>query len=179
MNLKTVLIALLSVLLIWSVYINKKTIVTLEYSQGIIARQEKSIDQKDQIIKALRKRLKNQEKTKKKRNQEVELLARLINAEAGAEWCTSEMKRLVGVVALNRTKHKAFPDTLKEVIYQQGQYKCVIDGNINKQPTKECYIIAENLLTNGYDDPKDVIWQSEFIQGKRVYKKIKNMYFCI
>ena len=179
MNLKTVLIALLSVLLIWSVYINKKTIVTLEYSQGIIARQAKSIDQKDQIIKALRKRLKNQEKTKKKRNQEVELLARLINAEAGAEWCTSEMKRLVGVVALNRTKHKAFPDTLKEVIYQQGQYKCVIDGNINKQPTKECYIIAKNLLTNGYDDPKDVIWQSEFIQGKRVYKKIKNMYFCI
>ena len=179
MRLRTIIIAFLSILLLISVHINKQTINTLEHSYEVIESQQKSIDQKDQIIKALKKKLRTQEKTKKIRNKEVELLARLINAEAGAEWCTSEMKRLVGVVALNRTKHKAFPDTLKEVIYQQGQYRCVIDGNINKQPTKECYIIAKNLLTNGYDDPKDVIWQSEFIQGKRVYKKIKNMYFCI
>lgn len=113
--------------------------------------------------------------------EDEELLARLIYAEAGSSKCSYEMKYLVGVVALNRVASPDYPDTLQEVVYQRKptlQYACVEDGNINKQPTEECVQIAHDLLTNGYDVPENVIFQSESRQGSGVYKHIGNMYFC-
>lgn len=115
------------------------------------------------------------------KSEDEELLARLIYAEAGSSKCSYEMKYLVGVVALNRVASPDYPDTLQEVVYQTEstlQYACVEDGNINKQPTEECVQIAHDLLTNGYDVPDNVIFQSESRQGSGVYKHIGNMYFC-
>lgn len=111
---------------------------------------------------------------------ELDILSRLIYAEAGSEVCSSEMRYLVGAVALNRVKSNEFPDTLREVIYQDEplQYACVEDGNIEKQPTEECIRIAYALLANGTDIPETVVFQSEFKQGSGVYKQIDNMYFC-
>lgn len=112
---------------------------------------------------------------------ELDILSRLIYAEAGSEVCSSEMRYLVGAVALNRVKSNEFPDTLREVIYQDEpclQYACVKDGNIDKQPIEECVQIAYDLLTNGTDIPESVVFQSEFKQGSGVYRQIDNMYFC-
>lgn len=109
---------------------------------------------------------------------ELDLLAHLIYAEAGSDWCEDEMLYGVGSVVLNRMASKYYPDTMHEVIYQKGQYACIIDGNIKKEPNERAYRIAEDLLKNGSRMPEKVIYQAEFKQGKGVYKKVQNMYFC-
>ena len=110
--------------------------------------------------------------------EDIELLARLIYAEAGSVKCTYEMRYLVGSVVINRVESKYFPNSIEEVIYQRGQYACITDGHINNQPTEECYQIAKDLLENGTTAPETVLYQAEFKQGSGVYQKIQNMYFC-
>lgn len=111
-------------------------------------------------------------------DEDLELLAHLLNGESGADWCSDEMVYGVGSVALNRVNSSEFPDTLEEVIYQPGQYACVNDGNFEKEPSERCYQIAEELLLNGSVFPEDVVFQAEFRQGSEVYSKVQNMYFC-
>lgn len=109
---------------------------------------------------------------------ELNLLAHLINAEAGSDWCKDEMLYYVGSVVLNRMKHKDFPNTMYDVIYQKGQYACVSNGHINKEPTDRCWEIAEDLLVNGSVLPDKVIFQAEFRQGRGTWVIVQNMYFC-
>lgn len=179
MRFRIILIALLAGLLMWSMDINKQTNELLDEAQEVISKQSKTIAEQQYQISDLSNKL-EQSLTEQKvlKAQNIELLARLINAEAGSDWCEFEMKRLVGVVALNRMKNDGFPNTLEEVIYDDGQYACVTDGNINKEPSYECYRIAEDLLEHGYSDPESVIYQAEFPQGSEIYKVIQNMYFC-
>lgn len=51
---------------------------------------------------------------------DVTLLARLIEAEAGGE--PYQGKVAVGAVVVNRLKDGRYPNTLREVIYQPGQF---------------------------------------------------------
>lgn len=109
---------------------------------------------------------------------ELEMLAHLINGEAGADWCEDEMLYYVGSVVLNRMNSKDFPNTMEGVIFQKGQYACTWDGNYNRTPSERCYRIAEQLLTYGSVLPENVVFQAEFKQGSGVYEKVQNMYFC-
>lgn len=109
---------------------------------------------------------------------ELELLAHVIFAEAGSDWCEDEMLYGVGSVVLNRMASEYFPDTMYEVVYQEGQYACTWDGNIEKEPNERAYRIAEDLLRNGSTLPPNVIFQAEFEQGDGIYLKVQNMYFC-
>lgn len=109
---------------------------------------------------------------------ELELLANLINAEAGADWCSDEMMYGVGSVVLNRIESDKFPDTLEGVIFQSGQYQCTWDGNMNKPVCERSYRIAYDLLSNGSTYPKNVVYQAGFTQGSGIHEKIQNMYFC-
>lgn len=59
----------------------------------------------------------------------VNLLARLINGEARGE--PYEGQVAVGAVILNRVKSPKFPNTIASVIYQNGQFTCVRDGQFN------------------------------------------------
>ena len=106
------------------------------------------------------------------------LLSHLINAEAGSDWCSDDLMRYVGSVALNRVQHEAFPDSLEEVIYQQGQYACIWDGNFDKEPCERAVRIAKELLDNGSVLPVDVVFQAEFIQGSGCYIQEQNTYLC-
>lgn len=109
--------------------------------------------------------------------EEVELLARLITAEVGID--DEERSYLCGAVVLNRIKSKDFPDTLRDVIYQPGQYQCTWNGHIDRDYEDIAYEIAEGLLTDGAEGvPSNVLWQAEFKQADGVYKKIGNTYFC-
>ena len=53
-------------------------------------------------------------------SEDVTLLARLIDAEAAGE--PYRGKVAVGAVVVNRLKDSRFPNTLREVIYQPGQF---------------------------------------------------------
>ena len=110
--------------------------------------------------------------------EELDLLANLIFAEAGSDWCEDEMLYGVGSVVLNRMASDYYPSTMYEVIYQEGQYACTWDGNIEKEPNERAYRIAEDLLRNGSTLPANVIFQAQFEQGDGVYSKVQNMYFC-
>ncbi len=109
---------------------------------------------------------------------ELYLLSHLINAEAGSDWCSDDLMRYVGSVALNRVEHAAFPNTLEEVIYQPGQYSCLWDGNFDKEPSERAVRIAKELLDSGSVLPADVVFQAEFIQGSGCYIEEQNMYLC-
>lgn len=110
---------------------------------------------------------------------DLELLARLIHAEVG---CIQDDECLYycGSVVLNRVAAGDFPDTIREVIYQNEpvQYACTIDGNINEEPTEREYEIAADILRHGSYIPSNVIYQSEFTQGSREYKRFENVIFC-
>ena len=108
----------------------------------------------------------------------LEMLAHLINGEAGSNWCSDKMQQGVGSVALNRVKDSRFPDNLHDVIFQSGQYSCTWDGNYDLPPSERAYENARILLTNGSIFPDKVVFQANFTQGKGTYLKEQNMYFC-
>jgi N-acetylmuramoyl-L-alanine amidase len=61
---------------------------------------------------------------------EKDLLARLVRAEAEGEPFTGKVA--VAEVVLNRVASGDFPNTIKDVIYQAGQFTPVSNGEINK-----------------------------------------------
>ena len=110
--------------------------------------------------------------------EDIDLLARLLFAEAGSDWISDDTIYYVGSVVLNRVNSDLFPDTLYDVIYQAGQYSCTWSGGIYNEPTERCYRIAEDLLRNGSRLPEGVLFQAEFTQGSGVYVYQDNLYFC-
>ena len=102
-------------------------------------------------------------------------LSRAINAEVGSDYCSDELQLLTGSVVLNRVKSANYPNTIYDVLHQQGQYQCVINGSINKEPTERCIANAKYLLENGPVD-SNIIFQAEFEQGSTVSKVIDIMY---
>ncbi len=78
----------------------------------------------------------------------INLLAHLINGEARGEPYTGMVA--VGAVVLNRVASSKFPSTVAGVIYQQGAFDAVKDGQINLTPSQECYNAARDAM-NGWD----------------------------
>lgn len=110
--------------------------------------------------------------------QNVVLLAKLIQAENGHAK-HDETLWLTGAVVLKRVKAKSYPNTISGVIYQKGQYSTA--GHLhNIRPSTRSLEIANELLIYGVDDlPDNLVFQSMFPQGKRIYKKIDGEYFCL
>ena len=110
-------------------------------------------------------------------NSDLDLLSRLLMAEAGGS--TLEDIQCVGVVAMNRVVHKDFPDTLREVVYQPGQYAPTWNGAINKTPSERCVEVARELL-NGerYGVPENVVFQSQEQLGSGLWKQVGVHYYC-
>lgn len=106
-------------------------------------------------------------------------LSRVIQAESG--YCSKEMMEGVGSVVLNRVADERFPDSIREVIEQPGQYS-TLSWLSSQVPTDECMEVTIDLLENGSKYPADVVWQANFPQGTSVYKTISTsystMYFC-
>lgn len=119
-------------------------------------------------------------------DEELYLLSHLINGEAGCSWFSEEHRQLVGLVVLNRVKSDRFPNSLKEVIFQIGQYKCTWDGNFDVQPSEKSIESAKKVLSGDtiVECPENVVFQAEFKQGSGVYKSIYDkilnttIYFC-
>lgn len=117
-------------------------------------------------------------------DEDLDLLARIINAEAGCDWIPDWVQRMVGSVVLNRVKSKYFPNTIREVIYQPGQYGPVYNGMINYTPSKRVIENARYILEHGSTCPDNVTGQNGVISGSGVYKSYYDrilgttIYFC-
>lgn len=101
------------------------------------------------------------------------LLSRVIYREAGSNWLSEEWKMSVGEVVLNRVASPEFPDTIREVVMQPGQY-----GGLTKEfkylkPSRTCVEIALRLLTGErvLEEPS-VVFQSNGHLGSGVHKKL-------
>ncbi|MFK4415978.1 N-acetylmuramoyl-L-alanine amidase [Bacillus sp. RC251] len=82
--------------------------------------------------------------------QEVDLMARLVNAEAGGE--PHAGKVAVAKVVLNRANANGFPNTITDVIYEPIKngyaFTPVTDGRINQPATQEARMAVEEALTS-------------------------------
>lgn len=116
--------------------------------------------------------------------EDLDLLARIINAEAGCTWIPDWVQQCVGSVVLNRVKSPLFPNTIREVIYQPGQYSPTWNGMIHRTPDARTIENARYLLENGSITPENVTGQNGIITGGGVYRSYYDsvlgttIYFC-
>lgn len=113
---------------------------------------------------------------------DVELLARLISAEARGEPYTGQVA--VGAVVLNRVSSPAFPNTMSGVIYQNGAFTCLQDGQFWGTVTDSAYRAARDAL-NGWDPSGGAIYYynpntatSAWIWSRPVITVIGKHKFC-
>lgn len=114
---------------------------------------------------------------------ELDLLARIINAEARNQ--PYEGKIAVGNVIMNRVNNSKFPNTIKEVIYQKGQFYPVVNGAINKQPSEDSIKAAKEVLAGRTVVNSNVLYfynpvtsTSDWIFSREVSKKIGDHAFA-
>ena len=86
---------------------------------------------------------------------QLDLLARLISAEARGEPYSGQVA--VGAVVLNRVRHPSFPNTVSGVIYQNGAFSCINDGQFNQPVAASAYRAAQDAL-NGWDPSGGAIY---------------------
>ena len=112
------------------------------------------------------------------------LLARLIDAMAGSDWLTEDFRLCVGEVALNRVASPEFPNTLREVIYQRGQYSVTQNPRFaSLVPRRECVDAALRLLRGERHMVPAVVYQADYLQGElfAMYpdRQLGSTYFCL
>lgn len=103
---------------------------------------------------------------------DLEELAHIIYAEAGANKNSDKLLYCVGSVVLNRVNSNKYPNTIHDVIYQKGQYAPARKGFMSRKPTDRCYEIAKELLINGSVIPSDVLGQASYSIFKRYGTKL-------
>lgn len=115
-------------------------------------------------------------------NSNINLLARLISAEARGEPYTGQVA--VGAVVLNRVEHPSFPDSISKVIYQKGAFSCINDGQFDKPVADSAYKAARDAI-NGWDPSGGAIYYfnpktatSKWIWSRPVITTIGRHRFC-
>ena len=114
---------------------------------------------------------------------ELLLLARVLYAEAGDRVYSTDYRLCVGEVILNRVASPEFPDTLREVVTQRGQYRCTEEPEFEDlRPDRECAQIALRLLLGERRLAPQVVYQSPWRIGPafvRFYdRRLGYTYFC-
>ncbi|WPC42146.1 spore cortex-lytic enzyme [Clostridium sp. JS66] len=115
-------------------------------------------------------------------NQDVTLLARLINGEARGE--PYEGQVAVGAVILNRTRDPRFPSTIAGVIYQPGAFTAIVDGQVHANMEQNSIRAARDAL-NGWDPSGGAVYYfnpatatSAWIWSRPLIKVIGSHRFC-
>jgi N-acetylmuramoyl-L-alanine amidase len=85
----------------------------------------------------------------------INLLARIISAEARGEPYIGQVA--VGAVIMNRIQHPSFPDTIAGVIYQNGEFSAVWNGQFDL-PVEQSAIAAARDALSGWDPTGGAIY---------------------
>lgn len=122
------------------------------------------------------------ENNKTSSNSNINLLARVISAEARGESYRGQVA--VGAVILNRVSHSSFPDTISGVVYQSGAFDCMYDGQIHVAVADSAYKAAQDAI-NGWDPSGGAIYyynpktaKSKWIRSRKIITTIGNHVFC-
>jgi len=110
------------------------------------------------------------------------LLARIISAEARGETYNGQVA--VGAVVLNRVEHPSFPDSITGVVYENGAFSCLKDGEFNKPVADASYRAAKDAL-NGWDPCGGAIYyfnpdktKDKWMHSRPVITRIGSHLFC-
>ena len=113
---------------------------------------------------------------------DIELLARLISAEARGEPYDGQVA--VGAVVLNRVRHPSFPNTMSGVIYQAGAFSCLQDGQFYEPVADSAYKAARAAMA-GSDPTGGAIYYfnpvtatSKWIWSRPLISTIGKHRFC-
>ncbi len=113
---------------------------------------------------------------------DVMLLAKVVNGEARGEPYVGQVA--VAAVILNRVDSSEFPNTLSGVIYQNGAFDAVSDGQINLTPSDSCIKAARDAL-NGWDPTGGALYYynpatatNQWIKSRPIVYTVGNHVFC-
>lgn len=156
--------------------------------------QEEKRKQAEDLRNAEIKRIEmNEEKIRKEKekekkiadayNQDVILLAKLIQSEALAE--PYEGKVAVGAVVINRLNSKKYPNTLNDVIYQGNgsQFHGTRSKLFKREPSEDCIKASKEALS-GVDNTNGALFflnrnisNPDFISRKTFIRRIGDHWF--
>ena len=113
------------------------------------------------------------------------LLAKLIHFVSGNEQLSDEWRMCTGEVVLNRVVSPEFPDSIEEVIFQEGQYDGVGSDyfRYSLTPSEDCIDAALRLLKGERLMEPYVVFQASSPQGGELYRSfydpdVGNAFFC-
>ncbi|HBH94875.1 MAG TPA: spore cortex-lytic enzyme [Ruminococcaceae bacterium] len=113
----------------------------------------------------------------------INLLARIISAEGRGESYVGQVA--IGAVICNRIEHPSFPDTLQGVIYQNGAFTAIVDGQFEEDVAESAYYAARDALS-GWDPTGGCIYyfnpkktDDEYMHSREVIKIIGDHRFCM
>ncbi len=113
---------------------------------------------------------------------DLHLLARIISAEARGE--PYEGQVAVGAVIMNRVKHPSFPNTLSGVVYQNGAFTAIVDGQFYEDVAESAYRAAKEAM-DGADPTGGAIYYynpakstNQWIRTRPVVYTIGEHVFC-
>lgn len=106
---------------------------------------------------------------------ETDTLARVIWLEARGE--PFDGQQAVAEVVFNRILSPAFPDTLDEVIYQEGQFSTA-ERIQSAEPTEAQYIAISTALSGPSVLPLEVVFFSQKGENDNVWGTIGGHVFC-
>lgn len=129
-------------------------------------------------------------------DEDIRILTTTVFHEAGHT--TEQLRQYVAQVVLNRVEDSRFPDTVKGVITQPGQYSTkyatveaanAIQATDSKNGTYYygiCEDSVKEAMMGQVEMPSNVLYQANFSQGKGVWKSVyfnsgwyaSTSYFC-
>jgi spore germination cell wall hydrolase CwlJ-like protein len=193
----TILIATMAFILIGSQGAYSSTKSHKDTRKSSIKRSSKKSSKKHKLHKKVKRKKAKKRITKVKHNKvkskkrlsysksDLDLLARLINAEAVGE--PYKTKVAVGSVIINRVKSHQFASTVYKVIYQKidgyYQFTPTLNGWINKPATADSKKAAYEAF-NGSDPTKGALYYfdnsttNSWLWSKIIKAKFGNMVFA-
>jgi hypothetical protein len=107
--------------------------------------------------------------------EDLRLFAKLLWLECRGE--SYEGQQAVAEVILNRLVSPDFPDTIRGIVYADGQFPCT-DDIPTATPTQTQYEAIENALKGPYILPMEVIFYAKFKENRNFWGQIGDHYFC-
>lgn len=101
--------------------------------------------------------------------EDLQIIAKVIQNEADPAWCEWDHSVAVGAVVCNRVKSPYFPDSVKAVVEQPGQYLRAYTSDFSGV-SRLAYEAAKAAMDGDHDVPEDCFWQDTHIQGVSVWK---------
>lgn len=129
-------------------------------------------------------------------DEEIRILATTVYYEAGCT--TDQLRHYVAQVVMNRVADSRFPNTVRAVIEQPGQYagsyttaqktQAILDADARNGTYyyAMCEAAAKDAMMGRVDMPSNVVFQANFRQGSGVWKSVtidtgyfrSTSYFC-